>query len=295
MSKLYLKNKTLNIKLAGIKLANPVMNASGTFGLNNGHLTDLSKLGAIVSKTITLEPREGNPPPRIAETAAGMLNSIGLQNPGIDKYISSDLPKYLSIGIPVIVSVAGKTIEEYVQITKKISLEPVSAIELNVSCPNVKSGGLSFGADKDVLSQVVKQCREVCGKPLIVKLTPNVTNIAELAKIAEDAGADVISLVNTLLGMKIDINKRSPVFANTYAGLSGPAIKPVALRMVHQVNQAVKIPIIGMGGITTSSDAIEFLLAGADAIAIGTANFINPDTISEIVSGIKQYLKEYSE
>jgi dihydroorotate dehydrogenase (NAD+) catalytic subunit len=295
MTKLYLKNKTLKINLAGIEMNNPVMNASGTFGLANGQLIDLKKLGAIVGKTITLEPREGNLPPRLAETVGGMLNSIGLQNPGVEAYIREDLQEYLAIGIPVIVSVAGKTVDEYVEITKIMNDQPVSAIEINVSCPNVRDGGLSFGADEQILADVVKKCRKVCQKPLIVKLTPNVTDIAKMAQIAEKSGADAIALINNLLGMKIDIKSRSPYFANTYAGLSGPAIKPIALRMVHQVSQVVKIPIIGMGGITTADDAIEFLLAGADAVAIGTANFINPAIILEIIVGIKKYLKSYDE
>lgn len=295
MDQLKLKNKTLAVNLTGIKLKNPVMNASGAFGLSYGRLIDLKKLGAIVTKTVTLESRDGNPLPRIIETPAGMLNSIGLQNPGIEKFLSDDLVKYQKIGIPIFVSVAGKTLNEYIEITKKVSEADIAAIELNVSCPNVKAGGLAFGADLKVLDKVVSNCRKVAKKPLIVKLTPNVQDIGVFAKTAENAGADIISLVNTFLAMSIDINKKIPVFANTFAGLSGPAIKPIALRMVYQVARSVSIPIIGLGGIRTAEDAIEFLLAGADAIAVGTSNFIDPNSMIKIIAGIKKYLENYKD
>lgn len=295
MEQLKLKNKTLAVNLAGIKLKNPVMNASGAFGLTYGKLINLKKLGAIVTKTVTLEPRDGNPPPRIIETPAGMLNSIGLQNSGIENFLSNELIKYQKIGIPVIISVAGKTFDEYVEITKKVGKADIAAIEVNVSCPNIKAGGLAFGADPEILDNVISSCRKVTSKPLIVKLTPNVLDIALLAKTAENAGADIISLVNTFLAMSIDTKKRAPLFANTFAGLSGPAIKPIALRMVYQTARSVKIPIIGLGGIRTAEDAIEFLLAGADAIAVGTSNFIDPNSMIRIIDGIKKYLKNYKD
>ena len=285
----------LSVSLAGIKMKNPVMPASGTFG--NGRefseFFDISRLVAIVAKTVTLKPREGNMPPRICETTSGMLNSIGLQNEGLDYFLKHDLPYMRKFKIPIIVNIAGNTLEEYAQICRDLrGVEGVSAIELNISCPNIKAGGIAFGASSKLAEQVTAASRYNTDLPLIVKLTPNVYNISKIARAVVSAGADAVSLINTLVGMSIDIKTFKPQLANYTGGLSGPAIKPVAVRMVWEVAQTVDIPIIGIGGIMTAEDAIEFFLAGATAIAVGTANFVNPKAMVEIIEGIERFLSE---
>jgi dihydroorotate dehydrogenase (NAD+) catalytic subunit len=287
--------ENLKLELAGIKLKNPVMVASGTFGYGEefNELIDLNRLGAIITKTVTLKSKAGNPPPRTTETAAGMLNSIGLQNEGVDHLISHYLPFLKSFDTPVIVNIAGETIEEYAEVARRLKSEPVvKGIEINISCPNVKKGGMVFGCDPQLTKEVVSAVRKATSLPLIVKLTPNVTDIAAIAKSAVEAGADAISLINTLLGMAIDVKAGKPKLATYTGGLSGPAIKPVAVRMVWQVYQAVKVPIIGMGGIMNTEDALEFILAGASAVAVGTASFINPKTAIEIIEGLEDYLEK---
>ncbi|MHB1392063.1 MAG: dihydroorotate dehydrogenase [Clostridia bacterium] len=281
----------MRVDLAGIKLKNPVITASGTFGFGREYAKfyDLSKLGGIVVKGLTLEPREGNKPPRIAETTAGMLNSVGLQNPGVEYFLDKELPFLRQYDVAVIANIAGNTVEEYCRITNRLGSH-VDGIELNISCPNVKEGGVAFGTKCDSVYNITRSVKEYCKVPLIVKLSPNVTDIKEIAVAAQEGGADAISLINTLLGMAIDINTRKPVLANTVGGLSGPAVKPVAVRMVWQVSQAVNIPIIGMGGISSWQDAVEFILAGADAVSVGTANFVNPYAPLEICDGLEQYL-----
>ena len=284
----------LECEIAGIKMKNPVMVASGTFGYGEevSKFVDLDKLGAIVTKTITLEPREGNPPPRIVETASGMLNSIGLQNKGIKDFIEHRLPFLAKFKTPVIANIAGDSASEYAKLAKMLNEESaIKGIELNISCPNVTKGGMFFCFDPKATAELVKTVRKEPSLPLVVKLSPNVTDITLIAKEAETAGADAISLINTLLGMSIDIEKKTFSLANKTGGLSGPAIKPVALRMVYQVAQAVKIPVIGIGGIMTGNDAIEFFLAGASAIQVGTANFVDTQAPIRIVKEIKDYLK----
>jgi len=284
----------LECEIAGIKMKNPVMVASGTFGYGEevSKFVDLDKLGAIVTKTITLEPREGNPPPRIVETASGMLNSIGLQNKGIKDFIEHRLPFLAKFKTPVIANIAGDSASEYAKLAKMLNEESaIKGIELNISCPNVTKGGMFFCFDPKATAELVKTVRKETSLPLVVKLSPNVTDITLIAKEAETAGADAISLINTLLGMSIDIEKKTFSLANKTGGLSGPAIKPVALRMVYQVAQAVKIPVIGIGGIMTGNDAIEFFLAGASAIQVGTANFVDTQAPIRIVKEIKDYLK----
>ncbi|MFH1542668.1 MAG: dihydroorotate dehydrogenase [bacterium] len=286
---------TLETTIAGIKMKNPVMVASGTFGYGEeaSKFVDLSKLGAIVTKTITLEPREGNPPPRIVETPAGMLNSIGLQNKGIDDFITNRLPFLAKFNIPVIANIAGDSIKEYAELAKRLSSQKtVAALELNISCPNVDKGGMVFGTDPKVTEELVKAVRKQTKLPLIVKLSPNVTDITVIAKAAEKAGADALSLINTVLGMSIDIHQKTSRIGRPMGGLSGPAIRPIAVRMVYQVAQAVKIPIIGIGGIMTGSDAIEFFLAGASAIQVGTANFVDTQAPLRIVNEIEHYLSK---
>ena len=282
------------INFAGIKMKNPVTVASGTFGYGRefSDFFDLSKLGGIITKGTSLRPRSGNKPSRICETASGMLNSIGLQNPGVEYFAENDLPFLRQYDTAIIVNACGSTIDEYVELCKILNTLDIDGVELNLSCPNVKKGCMAFGNTYDGVKEVTSQVRKVLDKPLIVKLTPNVTNIAEIAKAVEDAGADGVSLINTLLGMKIDINKRKPVLANNTGGLSGPAIKPVAVRMVYQVAQAVKIPILGMGGIVNGEDAIEFMLAGASAISIGAGNFISPTTSIDTIKQIEEYMKK---
>ena len=282
------------INFAGIEMKNPVTVASGTFGYGRefSNFFDLSKLGGIITKGTSLKPKSGNKPPRICETASGMLNSIGLQNPGVEYFAENDLPFLRKFDTAIIVNACGSTIDEYVELCKILNTLDIDGVELNLSCPNVKAGCMAFGNTYEGVKEVTSKVRKVLEKPLIVKLTPNVTNIAEIAKAVEDAGADGVSLINTLLGMKIDINKRKPVLANNTGGLSGPAIKPVAVRMVYQVAQAVKIPILGMGGIVNGEDAIEFMLAGASAISIGAGNFISPTTSIDTISQIEDYMRK---
>ncbi len=284
----------LGVTIAGIKMKTPVMTASGTFGfgLEYKDFVNLNKIGAVVVKGTTLLPRSGNQGRRIAETPAGMLNSIGLENPGVDEFLSTILPRLKEYDVPVIVNISGNTVEEYGELAARLNVADVAGVELNISCPNVKEGGIAFGTNCDSASAVVKQVKSNTDLPVIVKLSPNVTDIVAMAQSVEDAGADAISLINTLLGMSIDIHKWRPVLGNVVGGLSGPAVKPIAVRMVWQVARAVKVPVIGMGGIVTAEDAIEFMLAGASAVAVGTANFINPCAAQSVADGMKDYIKQ---
>lgn len=284
----------LAVNIAGLKMKNPVIAASGAFGFGREYSQyfDLSRLGGIAVKGLTPLPRKGNPPPRIAETPAGILNSVGLQNPGVKAFIEKEIPYIRGFDTAIIANASGNTLEEYEYMVETLSDSDVDAIELNLSCPNVKQGCMSFGSTAKGVSEVVGRVRKLAKKPLIIKLTPNVTDITEIAKAAEEAGADAVSLINTLLGMAIDAKTRRPILGNVTGGLSGPAVKPVALRMVWQVSKAVKIPIIGMGGISNGIDAVEFLLAGASAVMIGTAGFVNPYVWVETVDGIEQYMRE---
>ena len=287
-------NTTVNI--AGVEFKNPVMTASGTFGsgMEYSQFVDLNKLGAVVTKGVASVPWPGNPTPRIAETHGGMLNAIGLQNPGIDVFVKRDIPFLKQYDTKIIVNVCGKTTEEYLDVVEKLSDEPVDMLEINISCPNVKEGGIGFGQDAKTAYAITKEIKKIAKQPVIMKLSPNVTDITVMAKAVEDAGADAVSLINTLTGMKIDINRQTFALANKTGGLSGPAIKPIAVRMVNQVANAVKIPIIGMGGIANYGDAVEFILAGATAISVGTANFFNPYTTVEIVDGIEKYMQAHN-
>jgi len=284
------------VNLAGIKMKNPVTVASGTFGYGRemDQFFDISKLGGIITKGTSLKPRNGNKPSRICETAAGMLNSIGLQNPGVEYFAQYDLPWLRKKDVAIIVNACGSTVEEYVELAKILNTLDIDGVELNLSCPNVKAGCMAFGNTYEGVRHVTEQVRKVLDKPLIVKLTPNVTDITATAKAVEDAGADGVSLINTLLGMSIDIDKRRPNLDNNTGGLSGPAIKPIAVRMVYQVAQAVNIPILGMGGIVNGRDAIEFMLAGATAVSIGAGNFIDPYTSVKTIQGIEDYMKKYN-
>ncbi len=284
----------LNVDLAGIPMKTPVMTASGTFGFGPEYadFVDLNRLGAIVVKGTTLKPRPGNDGRRIAETPAGMLNAIGLENPGVDEFLAHTLPKLQGIDTPVIVNISGNTVEEYGELAARLDVSGVAGIEINISCPNVKEGGIAFGTSCASAAAVVKAVKGNTAKPVITKLSPNVTDIAEMARAVEAAGTDAISLINTLLGMAIDIHSWRPVLGNVVGGLSGPAVKPVAVRMVWQVARAVRCPVIGMGGIMTARDAVEFLLAGASAVAVGTANFVNPRAGVEVAEGIRDYLAE---
>ncbi len=286
-------NTTVN--LAGVELKNPVMTASGTFGsgAEYGELIDLNRLGAVVTKGVANVPWPGNPTPRIAETYGGMINAIGLQNPGMEVFCQRDIPYLKQYDTKIIVNVCGKTTEDYLEVVERLSDEPVDLLEINISCPNVKEGGIAFGQDPKAVEAITRAVKEKAKQPVIMKLSPNVTDITVMAKAAEAGGADVISLINTLTGMKIDIHKRTFAVANKTGGLSGPAIKPVALRMVYQAAHAVSCPVIGMGGIATWEDAIEFILAGAAAVSVGTANFYNPRATVEIVEGIENYMKQY--
>ncbi|MEW6618941.1 MAG: dihydroorotate dehydrogenase [bacterium] len=286
-------NPDLTVNIASIKMKNPVMVASGTFGYGEEYaqLIDLNKLGAIVSKGITLAPRQGNPPPRIVETPCGMLNAIGLENVGVEKFIKEKLPYLRQFDTPLIANIAGKTVEEYVELARRLD-GLVDGLEINISCPNVAKGGLEFGQDSSLTYQVVSNVRQVSKVPLITKLSPNVTDIKVIARAAEDAGTDAISLINTIMGMAIDVNTRKPILANITGGLSGPAIKPIALRMVFEVAKAVHVPIIGQGGIMNTTDALEFIIAGATAVAVGTANFVDPQVPLKIIAGIENYLRE---
>ncbi len=282
----------MSVNIAGIRLKNPVLTASGTFGFGEeyGEYYDLTRLGAVVVKGLTLRPRKGNPPPRTCETPAGMLNSVGLQNPGVDFFLEKELPRLLDRGACVIANISGASVDEYCLMMEKLSQSGVAAVELNLSCPNVKEGGIAFGLKPDLVYEVTRRVKECGQKPVIVKLSPNVTDIVEIALAAAEGGGDAVSLINTLLAMDIDVWSRRPVLGNTYGGLSGPAVKPVALRMVHQVAGAVDIPVIGMGGILDWYDAVQFILAGAKAVAVGTANFVNPLAPVEIIEGIERYL-----
>ncbi len=282
--------------IAGLKLKNPVIAASGTFGFGREYseFIDLNRLGGIAVKGLTLLPRQGNKPPRIAETPAGILNSVGLQNPGVHAFIEKEIPFLRKFDTAILANIAGNTIEEYCEMAEILADADIDAIELNVSCPNVKKGCVAFGNSVAGISEITKRVRPLCRKPLIVKLTPNVTDIKEIAIAAEEAGADAVSLINTILGMAIDIHRRKPILANNVGGLSGPAVKPVAVRMVYEVSKSVKIPVIGMGGISTGDDAIEFLLAGASAVMVGTANFVNPDACIKVAEGIECYLRKYN-
>lgn len=282
----------LNIDLAGVQLKNPVMVASGTYGYGREFESfyDPALLGAIVVKGTTLEPKAGNLPPRIMETPAGMLNAIGLQNDGVEVLCSQHLPYLHAKGIPAIVNFSGNTVEQYCAVASRLDKEPVAALEANISCPNVKKGGMQFGADIEVAANLVREIKRVTSLPLIVKLSPNVTDIVAMARAVESAGADALALINTLVGMAINVKTRRPYLSTYTGGLSGPAIKPVAVRMVWQVAKAVSIPIIGMGGIATAADAIEFFLAGASAVSIGTANFVDPMAAVNVISGIETYM-----
>ena len=284
-----------SVNLAGVELKNPVMTASGTFGsgAEYSEFYDLSALGAVVTKGVANIPWPGNPTPRIAETASGMLNAIGLQNPGIDVFIERDIPFLRQFDTKIIVNVCGKTVSDYCEVVEKLSDQPVDLLEINVSCPNVKEGGIAFGQKPEALEEVTREVKKHAKQPVIMKLSPNVTSIGEMARAAEAGGADVLSLINTLTGMKIDIHKRAFVLANRTGGLSGPAVKPVAVRMVYEAAQAVSLPIIGMGGIQNSEDALEFILAGATAISVGTANFANPYAAKETAEGIRAYMERY--
>lgn len=283
------------VNLAGVELKNPVMTASGTFGSGEEYseFVDLNKLGAVVTKGVANIPWPGNPTPRIAETSSGMLNAIGLQNPGIDVFVRRDIPFLKQYDTKIIVNVCGKTTEDYLEVVERLSDEPVDLLEINISCPNVKEGGIAFGQDPKAVEAITREVKKYAKQPVIMKLSPNVTDITVMAKAAEAGGADVLSLINTLTGMKIDIHKQTFALANKTGGMSGPAVKPVAVRMVYQVAQAVKLPIIGMGGIQNADDAVEFILAGATAVSVGTANFYNPYTTVEVAAGIEDYMKRY--
>ncbi|MDD6656276.1 MAG: dihydroorotate dehydrogenase [Lachnospiraceae bacterium] len=283
------------VTIAGVTFKNPVMTASGTFGsgMEYGEFVDLNKLGAVVTKGVANVPWPGNPTPRVTETYGGMLNAIGLQNPGIDVFIKRDLEFLKQYDTKVIVNVCGKSVEDYLDVVERLSDEAVDMLEINVSCPNVKEGAIAFGQKADALFDITSKIKKIAKQPVIMKLSPNVTDITEMAKAAEAAGADALSMINTITGMKIDIHRRTFALANKTGGMSGPAIKPVAVRMVYQAANAVKIPIIGMGGISNAEDAIEFLLAGASAVSIGAMNFINPYTTVETIQGIEDYMRRY--
>ncbi|AEY65893.1 dihydroorotate dehydrogenase [Clostridium sp. BNL1100] len=285
----------LSTNIAGVQFDNPVVMASGTYGFGKEYseYVDLNQIGGISVKGLTLKERKGNKPPRIAETPAGILNSVGLQNPGVESFITEDLPFLKNYKTKIIANIAGNTIEEYCEMAEILGDSQVNAIEMNVSCPNVKAGCLAFGTTPKGIEEITSAVKKYCKQPLIVKLTPNVSDIKSIATAAEGAGADCISLINTILGLAIDINKKKPILANNFGGLSGPAVKPIALRMVYEAAHSVKIPVIGMGGIASWEDAIEFMLAGASAIMVGTANFVNPAIPIEIVNGIEKYLERH--
>ena len=283
------------VNIAGVEFKNPVTTASGTFGSGTEYseFVDLSLLGAVTTKGVANVPWPGNPTPRIAETYGGMINAIGLQNPGIDVFVSRDIPFLKQYDTKIIVNVCGKTTEDYIDVVERLGDQPVDLLEINISCPNVKEGGIAFGQDPKAVEAITREVKRHAKQPIIMKLSPNVTDITVMAKAAEAGGADALSLINTLTGMKIDINRTSFALANKTGGMSGPAVKPVAVRMVYQVAQAVKLPIIGMGGIMTAEDALEFILAGATAVAVGTANFHNPYATKEVVEGIEAYMRKY--
>lgn len=283
------------VTIAGVEFKNPVMTASGTFGsgMEYGEFVDLNRLGGVVTKGVANVPWPGNPTPRVAETYGGMLNAIGLQNPGIDVFMERDIPFLKQYDTRIIVNVCGKSVEDYLEVVEKLSDAPVDMLEINVSCPNVKEGAIAFGQKAECLYDITSQIKKKAKQPVIMKLSPNVTDIAEMAKAAEAAGSDAISLINTITGMKIDIHRRKFALANKTGGMSGPAIKPVAVRMVYQAAHAVKIPVIGMGGIASGEDAIEFILAGASAVSVGAMNFVNPYTTEEVIKGIEAYMETY--
>jgi len=284
------------VNLAGVTLKNPVMTASGTFGSGKEYseFVDLGRLGAVVTKGVAKVPWPGNPTPRIAETAGGMMNAIGLQNPGVDVFCERDIPFLKQYDTNIIVNVCGKTAEDYCAVVERLAGEAVDLLEINISCPNVKEGGIAFGQDPKAVEAITREIKRLAKQPVIMKLSPNVTDITEMARAAEAGGADALSLINTLTGMKIDIHKQAFALANQTGGVSGPAIKPIAVRMVYQTARAVKLPIIGMGGIASADDAIEFILAGASAVAVGTANFYSPAVTIDVAEGIERYMKGYN-
>ena len=284
-----------SVKIAGVEFKNPVMEASGTFGsgMEYSEFVDLSKLGAVVTKGVANVPWPGNPTPRIAEVYGGMLNAIGLQNPGIDVFCERDIPFLKKFDTKIIVNVCGKTTEDYVAVVERLSNEPIDMMEINISCPNVKEGGIAFGQDPKAVEAITREVKKYAKQPVIMKLSPNVTDITVMAKAAEAGGADALSLINTLTGMKIDIHRQKFALANKTGGMSGPAVKPIAVRMVYQVANAVSLPIIGMGGICNGEDAIEMIMAGATAVSVGTANFMNPTATIDTVAGIEAYMKRY--
>lgn len=281
------------VNLAGVLLKNPIMTASGTFGSGQEYseFVDLNKLGAVVTKGVANVPWPGNPTPRVAEVYGGMLNAIGLQNPGIDVFVQRDIPFLTHYDIRIIVNVCGKTASDYIEVVERLAEQPVDMLEINISCPNVKEGGIAFGQNAASVEKITKEVKKYARQPVIMKLSPNVTDITEMAKAAEAGGADVISLINTLTGMKIDVNRRKFALANRTGGMSGPAVHPIAVRMVYQAAQAVNIPIIGMGGVQSTEDALELILAGATAVSVGTANFTNPTATIDIIDGIQDYME----
>ncbi|MDD7114054.1 MAG: dihydroorotate dehydrogenase [Lachnospiraceae bacterium] len=285
----------LEVKVAGVTFKNPITTASGTFGSGAEfeEFVDLAALGAVTTKGVANVPWEGNPTPRIAETYGGMLNAVGLQNPGIDLFCKRDIPHLKEKGASIIVNVCGRSMEDYVDVVERLQDEPVDLLEINVSCPNVKAGGIAFGQNPDALYEITKAVKAKAAQPIVMKLSPNVTDITEMARAAEAGGSDALSLINTITGMKIDIHRRKFVLANQTGGLSGPAIKPVAVRMIYQVHKACKLPIIGMGGVMTGEDAIELMMAGASMVSVGTANFHNPGATMEVLQGIKDYMERY--
>lgn len=288
-------NINTSVNLCGVTLKNPVMTASGTFGsgAEYSEFVDLNKLGAVVTKGVANIPWAGNPTPRVAEVYGGMLNAVGLQNPGIDVFCERDIPFLKQYDTKIIVNVCGKSTRDYLEVVERLADEPVDMLEINISCPNVKEGGIAFGQDPKLVETITRDIKKIAKQPVIMKLSPNVTDITEMARAAEAGGADCLSLINTLTGMKIDINRRCFVLANKTGGMSGPAIHPIAVRMVYQTAQAVKLPLIGMGGISTAEDAIEMILAGATAVSVGTANFVDPRTTEKVVAGIEEYMCKY--
>ena len=284
----------LSVDFAGVKMKNPVTTASGTFGSGEefSEYVDLNRLGAVTTKGVANVPWPGNDTPRVCETYGGMLNAIGLQNPGIDTFVSRDIPFLKKYDTNIIVNVCGKTPEEYIEVVDRLANEDVSMLEINISCPNVKAGGIAFGQDPKLVEQITSKIKDHAKQPVIMKLSPNVTDITEMAKAAEAGGADAVSLINTLTGMKIDINRRTFALANKTGGMSGPAVKPVAVRMVYQAAHAVNIPVLGMGGIRTAEDALEFIMAGATMVAVGTANFNEPATTVQVIEGIEQFMQQ---
>lgn len=286
----------LGVSIAGVDFKNPVMEASGTFGsgMEFSDFVDLNKLGAVVTKGVANVPWSGNPTPRVAETYGGMLNAIGLQNPGIDVFCKRDIPFLKKYDTKIIVNVCGKSTEDYIEVVERLGDEPVDMLEINISCPNVKEGGIAFGQNPNAAFDITKEIKKYAKQPVIMKLSPNVTDITEMARAVEAAGADAVSLINTLTGMKIDIHRQTFALANKTGGMSGPAVKPIAVRMVYQVANAVKLPIIGMGGITNGEDAMEFILAGATAVSVGTANFMNVTATMDVLAGIENYMKQHN-